>query len=105
MDSIDVDCDEDMMIIPPSHRGLKDMLQDPNERALMMSTVEGYEKLRAALPHAAGSLSAEAVGDLGPRPGSGENIYVDGLTQGDLCIVRPMLSLRNATPGSSSCTP
>jgi hypothetical protein len=49
----------------------QDQISDPNERALMMSTVEGYEKLRAALPFAAGTLSAEAVGPLGPRPASG----------------------------------
>ena len=45
----------------------------------MMSTTEGYEKLRAALPHAAATLSHE-------RLGSGENFYVDGLAQGELCI-------------------
>ena len=28
----------------------------------------------------------EAIGELGPRPASGENFYVDGLTQGDLCV-------------------
>ena len=52
----------------------------------MMTTSEGYETLRAALPHAAATLAAEAIGALGPRPASGENFYVDGLAQGDLCV-------------------
>ena len=52
----------------------------------MMTTSEGYETLRAALPHAAATLAAEAIGELGPRPASGENFYVDGLAQGDLCV-------------------
>jgi len=60
--------------------------KDPNDRALMMTTSEGYETLRAALPHAAATLAAEAIGELGPRPASGENFYVDGLAQGDLCV-------------------
>lgn len=86
VDSIGVQCDAEMLVIPPSHRGLKDRIPDPNERALMMTTTEGYEKLRSALPFAAETLSADAVGPLGPRPGSGENFYVDGLSQGELCI-------------------
>ena len=60
--------------------------KDPNDRALMMTTSEGYETLRAALPHAAATLAAEAIGELGPRPASGENFYVDGLAQGELCV-------------------
>ena len=35
--------------------------KDPNDRALMMTTSEGYETLRAALPHAAATLAAEVI--------------------------------------------
>lgn len=82
-------------VVPPSHRGLALRLRDPNERALMMSTVEGYERLRAALPFAAGTLSHE-------RPGSGENFYVDGLAQAELCIgTEARCPLSYATPSQA----
>ncbi len=79
VDSIHVEATPEMECVPPSHREMAVGLRDPNERALMMSTSEGYETLRAALPHAAATLSHE-------RPGSGENFFVDGLAQGELCI-------------------
>lgn len=79
VDSIYVEATAEMECVPPSHREMAVGLKDPNERALMMSTSEGYETLRQALPHAAATLSHE-------RPGSGENFYVDGLAQGELCL-------------------
>jgi hypothetical protein len=79
VDSIYVEVTPEMECVPPSHRAMAVGLRDPNERALMMSTSEGYETLRAALPHAAATLSHE-------RPGSGENFFVEGLAQGELCI-------------------
>ena len=59
VETISVEHDEDMMSIPPSHRMVD--FKDPNDRALMMTTSEGYEKLRAALPHAAATLAAEVI--------------------------------------------
>lgn len=79
VEAITVAATPGMEIICPSHREGATRLADPNERALMMTTAEGYEQLRAALPHAAGTLSHE-------RPGSGENFYVDGLAQTELCL-------------------
>lgn len=79
VDSIQVEATPSMEVVPPSHREMAVGLRDPNERALMMSTAEGYAKLREALPHAAATLSHE-------RPGSGENFYVDGLEQNALCL-------------------
>ena len=62
--------------IPPSH----DSLFGVSERALLCQTAEGYAKLRAGLPaHTHSRLSPE-------RPGSAENLFVDGLSQWELCI-------------------
>ena len=62
--------------VPPSH----DALFGVSERALLCQTTEGYQKLRAGLPpHTHQHLSPE-------RPGSAENIFVDGLEQWELCI-------------------
>jgi MOSC domain-containing protein YiiM len=55
-------------------------LEDPPERGLLCQTAEGYEKLHAGLP-------AGCIALLSPeRPGSGENLFVEGLTQWELCI-------------------
>jgi MOSC domain-containing protein YiiM len=51
----------------------------PPERGLMCQTAEAYEKLRAGLPQCAGQLSAE-------RPGSAEDLFVDGIAAWELCI-------------------
>ena len=56
-----------------------DWLEDPPERGLLCQTADAYEKLRAGLPENAALLSPE-------RPGSGENVFVDGLEQWSLCI-------------------
>lgn len=62
--------------VPPSH----DALFGVSERALLCQTAEGYAKLKAGLPpHTHQYLSPE-------RPGSAENVYVDGLEQWALCI-------------------
>jgi MOSC domain-containing protein YiiM len=62
--------------VPPSH----DALFGVSERALLCQTAEGYQKLRGGLPpHTHRHLSPD-------RPGSGENIFVDGLEQWALCI-------------------
>jgi MOSC domain-containing protein YiiM len=52
----------------------------PLERAVLCQTAEAYDKLRAGLPPAnATFLSAE-------RPGSGEDLFVDGLVAWELCV-------------------
>jgi hypothetical protein len=56
-----------------------DWLTDPTERAVLVQTVEGYEKLRAGLPHNTALLGPD-------RPGCGENLFVDGLVQWELCV-------------------
>lgn len=52
----------------------------PPERGLLCQTAEAYAKLRSGLPpESAALLSPE-------RPGSGENLFVDGVTAWELCI-------------------
>eukprot|EP01051_Picozoa_sp_SAG22_P020097 SAG22_NODE_3929_length_1464_cov_3.465201_2_plen_297_part_00 len=65
-------------------------LADPAERAVLCQTAEGYEKLRAGLPPG----NAEWLGPQRPldgrsgwfRNGAGENLYLDGIEQGTLCV-------------------
>lgn len=64
---------------PPSHQGFAQTLADPNERALLCTTTEGYEKLAAGLPQ-----FAEHFGPS--RPGSGEQLHVGGLEQWSCCV-------------------
>lgn len=51
----------------------------PPERGILCQTAEAYDKLRGALPENAGSLSEQ-------RPGSAENLYLEGLSAWELCI-------------------
>ena len=64
---------------PPSHQGFAATLAEPNERALLCTTVEGYQKLADGLPDYAEHFGAS-------RPGSGEQLHVDGLEQWECCI-------------------
>jgi MOSC domain-containing protein YiiM len=64
---------------PPSHQGFAATLADPNERALLCTTAEGYQKLADGLP-----AYAEHFGSS--RPGSGEQLHVSGLEQWECCI-------------------
>ena len=49
------------------------------ERGVLCQTAEAYEKLRAGLPESAALLSEE-------RPGSAENLFLEGLTAWELCV-------------------
>ena len=51
----------------------------PPERGILCQTAEAYAKLREGLPESAALLSED-------RPGSAENIFVDGLTAWELCV-------------------
>ena len=62
-----------------SHQGFAQTLEDPNERSLLCTTAEGYDKLRQGLPQYAEHFGPE-------RPGSGEQLHVDGLEQWTMCL-------------------
>ena len=78
VDSITVDS-ADLASYPPSHQGFAQTLDDPNERSLLCTTAEGYAKLRQGLPQYAEHFGPE-------RPGSGEQLHVDGLEQWTMCL-------------------
>eukprot|EP01050_Picozoa_sp_SAG11_P009455 SAG11_NODE_889_length_6692_cov_6.292280_2_plen_198_part_00 len=62
--------------VPPSH----DALYGVSERALLCQTAEGYQKLKSGLPpHTHERLSPS-------RPGSAENVFLEGIEQWSLCI-------------------
>ena len=53
--------------------------EGPSERGLLAQTAEAYSKLREALPESAALLGPE-------RPGSGEDLFIDGLDSHELCV-------------------